>query len=201
LAKIIATGKRGLFAIAAATVVFLVTLCPYAQAERLVQPGKNGDRIVKMEIVEQRLTKNGEPFVPLGFVVFGVDDESMQTMKEMGCNSIHFEFDSLYSERLGNLMAGITKEIFDIDREVSVTFQGREDTEVITSLSGTDTERYLLVLNASTLAKDVTVRISEMDQGCPGSLRTGKRTKLHNGHVETHFDEYGYDLYEIEMGK
>lgn len=42
-------------------------------------------------VLDNVIHKQGEPFFPVGFVAFQLTDDVINEMKEMGCNSVHFE--------------------------------------------------------------------------------------------------------------
>lgn len=108
---------------------------------------------------------------------------------------VYCAFDSIYSEGLSNLLAGIVQKVLKINREISVISDGNEDPAVLTAINESRNQKVLLIANNSPNPGKWKCKLEIPFNGKLMDITGDKSITVRNGIFELKLAGYGYGVY------
>lgn|GEM_PF-3122522 len=110
---------------------------------------------------------------------------------------IYCAFDSIYSEGLSNLLAGIVQKVLKIQCEISVVSNQNEDPAIMTAINESGKVKVLLVANTSPNPGKWQCKLAVPFNGKLTNITGGKGITVKYGAFELKLAGYGYGVYRF----
>jgi beta-galactosidase len=110
---------------------------------------------------------------------------------------VYCAFDSIYSEGLSNLLAGIVQKVLKIQREISVVSNQNEDPAVMTAINESGKVKVLLIANSSPNPGKWQCKLAVPFSGKLTDITGSKVITIKNGKFEIKLAGYGYGVYRF----